>query len=75
MTAYEYLKKIDKDDEIFNAADEYEYTEEQLIRFAELYHKRMVLLTRFSKECPDCFGEGGFENEMCSNCRGSGNIK
>jgi len=38
-TAEEFLKGLSEHSKIFEINIEYEYTEEQLILFAEMYHK------------------------------------
>ena len=46
MNAEEYLKGLSIHDPVFEIEDEYEYTEEQLINFAERYHQKKLKLLR-----------------------------
>lgn len=46
MNAREYLKGLNEHDPIWDTAEEYEYTEDQLINFAEIYHEKQLKLLR-----------------------------
>lgn len=46
MNAREYLKGLNEHDPIWDTAEEYEYTEDQLINFAERYHEKQLKLLR-----------------------------
>lgn len=46
MNAREYLKGLNEHDPVWDMADEFEYTEDQLINFAERYHERQLKLLR-----------------------------
>jgi hypothetical protein len=39
MKAEDYLKGLDVNNQVWDSHDEYEYTEEQMMNFAEAYHK------------------------------------
>ena len=49
MDAEEYLKGLNEHDPVFELAEEYEYTEEQLINFAERYHQKQLKLLRITQ--------------------------
>lgn len=42
MTARDFLKELPVYSKIFDLSIDYQYTEEQLILFAEMYHKKQV---------------------------------
>ncbi len=44
MNAEEYLKGLNEHDPVFEIDTEYEYTERQLINFAERYHQKKLKL-------------------------------
>lgn len=44
MTAEEYLKSLDVHNQFWGLADEYEYTEKQLLKFAEDYSNEQLRL-------------------------------
>jgi len=46
MNAREYLKGLNEHDPVWDTAEEYEYTEDQLINFAERYHEKQLKLLR-----------------------------
>ena len=46
MNAEEFLKGLNEHDPVFEIDTEYEYTEEQLINFAERYHERKLKILR-----------------------------
>lgn len=46
MNAEEYLKGLNEHDPVWDTAEEYEYTEQQLINFAERYHERKLKILR-----------------------------
>ena len=46
MNATEYLKELNEHDPVWDTAEEYEYTEQQLINFAERYHEKQLKLLR-----------------------------
>lgn len=46
MNAREYLKGLSEHDPVWDMAEEYEYTEDQLINFAERYHEKQLKLLR-----------------------------
>lgn len=46
MNAEEYLKGLNEHDPIFEIDTEYEFTEQQLINFAERYHEKQLKLLR-----------------------------
>ena len=46
MNAEEYLKGLNEHDPVFEIDTEYEYTEQQLINFAERYHQKQLKLLR-----------------------------
>ena len=43
MNAKEYLKTLDADNQVWDNKGGYEYTEKQLLQFAEDYHEKRVL--------------------------------
>ena len=46
MNAREYLKGLNEHDPVWDTAEEYEHTEDQLINFAERYHEKQLKLLR-----------------------------
>jgi len=46
MNAEEYLKGLNEHDPVFEIDTEYEFTEQQLINFAERYHEKQLKLLR-----------------------------
>jgi len=42
MAAKDFLKELPEYSKIFDLSIDYQYTEEQLILFAEMYHKKQV---------------------------------
>lgn len=46
MSAEEFLKGLNEHDPVFEIDTEYEFTEEQLINFAERYHERKLKILR-----------------------------
>jgi|TARA_R110000796_G_scaffold238392_1_gene358738 hypothetical protein len=46
MNAEEYLKGLNEHDPVFEIDTEYEFTEQQLINFAERYHERKLKILR-----------------------------
>lgn len=46
MNAREYLKGLNEHDPVWDTAEQYEYTEDQLINFAERYHEKQLKLLR-----------------------------
>ena len=46
MNAEEFLKGLNEHDPVFEIDTEYEFTEEQLINFAERYHERKLKILR-----------------------------
>jgi len=44
MNAEEYLKGLNEHDPVFEIDTDYEYTEQQLINFAERYHEKQLKL-------------------------------
>ena len=46
MNAEEYLKGLNEHDPVFEIDTEYEFTEQQLINFAERYHDRKLKILR-----------------------------
>lgn len=46
MNATEYLKGLNEHDPVWDTAEDYEYTEQQLINFAERYHEKQLKLLR-----------------------------
>ncbi len=46
MNAEEYLKGLNEHDPVFEIDTDYEYTEQQLINFAERYHEKQLKLLR-----------------------------
>jgi hypothetical protein len=46
MNAREYLKGLNEHDPVWDTAEEYEYTEDQLINFTERYHEKQLKLLR-----------------------------
>jgi hypothetical protein len=48
MNAREYLKGLNEHDPVWDTAEEYEYTEDQLINFAERYHEKQLKLLRIA---------------------------
>lgn len=46
MNAEEYLKGLNEHDPVFETDTEYEFTEQQLINFAERYHEKQLKLLR-----------------------------
>ena len=46
MNAEEYLKTLNEHDPVFEIDTEYEFTEQQLINFAERYHERKLKVLR-----------------------------
>ena len=44
MNAREYLKGLNEHDPVWDTAEEYEYTEDQLINFAERYYEKQLKL-------------------------------
>ena len=46
MNAREYLKGLNEHDPVWDTAEEYEYTDDQLINFAERYHEKQLKLLR-----------------------------
>ncbi len=59
MNAREYLKGLNEHDPVWDMAEEFEYTEDQLINFAERYHEKQLKLLRIGVVsnhvfCPHC---------------------
>lgn len=56
MNAEEYLKGLNEHDPVFEIDTEYEFTEQQLINFAERYHERKLKILRL-QNVMQCFGK------------------
>ena len=56
MNAEEYLKTLNEHDPVFEIDTEYEFTEQQLINFAERYHERKLKILRL-QNVMQCFGK------------------
>lgn len=76
MNAEEYLKGLNKHDPVFDMDTEYEYTERQLINFAERYHQNQLKLLRIGvvSESFYCLSDSvkGLDSmcdRQCDNCR------
>ena len=54
MNAEEFLKGLNEHDSVFEIDTEYEYTEQQLITFAERYHEKKLKLLSIGV-VSDCF--------------------
>lgn len=78
MTAEEFLKQLNPHSKVFELSIEYEYTEEQLLLFAKLYHESELKKLRVTdvsgalpmSEIVDCGKDGRFK--LCNVC---GNAK
>lgn len=75
MTPEQFLEQLDSNSKVFDISVDYEFTEEQLILFAKLYHKKMCKLDKdkdgiaLSPEIAgkilkarDAFVEGDYDN-------------
>ncbi len=63
MNAEEYLKTLNEHDPVFEIDTEYEYTEQQLINFAERYHERKLKILRLQNVMHSVFTIHSTEND------------
>ena len=69
MTAKDFLKELPEYSKIFDLSIDYQYTEEQLILFAEMYHKKQVKKLNID-DVSNCleFKENFNGSAYCKNC-------
>ena len=69
--AEEFLKGLNEHSKIFEVSLQYEYTEEQLILFAAMYHKNQVKKLNLASvsKCDCSVYQGTAEDGTCYECR------
>tara|TARA_R110002096_G_scaffold412192_1_gene612615 strand:- start:1469 stop:1717 length:249 start_codon:yes stop_codon:yes gene_type:complete len=72
MTAKDFLKELPEYSKIFDLSIDYQYTEEQLILFAEMYHKSEVKKLNINDVsncfCIICDAKNSVVEGVCQKC-------